>query len=139
MTTERLELRLPLKSQYDTVLRAATGVIAGMASFPFDEVMQVRVAVSEVFAMMMQQLPLGDDLPQKESNSGESSVVVKVAIQPDGIEILMTSPPEYRGLWDAPERQETVALLETLMDEVECTVQGTGAIAVRMIKRKAAE
>ncbi|MCH8993835.1 MAG: UDP-N-acetylglucosamine 1-carboxyvinyltransferase, partial [Chloroflexi bacterium] len=49
MTQDVIQMRLPLKSEYLPVLRAAVGVIAGGMEFTYDEVMQLRVAISEVF------------------------------------------------------------------------------------------
>ena len=50
-------MRLPPKPEYLSVLRAAIGVIAGDISFNYDEIIQLRVAVSEAFQMTIRQVP----------------------------------------------------------------------------------
>ena len=50
-TQDVVELRLPLKSEYVNVIRATVGVIAGTLDFTYDEVMQFRVALSEIFEL----------------------------------------------------------------------------------------
>ena len=47
MANDVFELRLPPKSQYVSILRATVGVIAGNMSFNYDEIIQIRTAVSE--------------------------------------------------------------------------------------------
>ena len=46
-----IEVRLPLKADYLSVLRATVGVLAGEMSFNYDEIIQLRVAISEAFSM----------------------------------------------------------------------------------------
>ncbi len=50
-TQDVIELRLPLKLDYLNVIRATVGVIAGALDFTYDEVMQFRVALSEIFEL----------------------------------------------------------------------------------------
>lgn len=135
MTNERFELRLPLKSHHASVLRATVGAIGGTISFPYDEIVQLRVAVSEVLTLMMKHIPLADDLPQA-ANPTEDRLVVSFTTEPDRIEILMTCPADYGRRWDTEEWRESEALLGSLMDEVEYGIEGTGETVVRMVKRK---
>ena len=135
MTYERFELRLPLKPQYGGVLRATIGAIGGTISLPYDEIVQLRVAVSEVLTLMMKHIPLANDLPQA-ADPTEDGLVVRFAIKPDRIEILMTCPADYERRRDTEERRESEALLGSLMDEVEYGVEGTGETVVRMVKRR---
>lgn len=58
-TNDTIELRLPLKPQYLPILRATTGVVAGVVGFNYDEIMQLRVAVSEVFDLALKHITLG--------------------------------------------------------------------------------
>ena len=49
-----IEIKLPPSSEYLAVVRATIGVIAGNMSFNYDEVIQLRVAASEVFSLAME-------------------------------------------------------------------------------------
>ncbi len=49
MTDDLIELHLPPKAEYVPIVRALAGVIAGEMSFTYDEIVQIRVAVSELF------------------------------------------------------------------------------------------
>lgn len=49
-----IEIKLPPSSEYLAVVRATIGVIAGNISFNYDEVIQLRVAASEVFSLAME-------------------------------------------------------------------------------------
>ena len=135
MRSERLGLRLPLKSEYFGVLRAAVGAIGGTLSFPYDEIMQLRIAVSEVLTLMMKHRTFADDLP-REAGPAEYRLVVRFALEPDRIEILMTCPADYVRRLDSEEQRESEAVLGSLMDEVEYGVEGDGEMIVRMVKRK---
>ena len=138
MTTERFELRLPLKSQYLSVLRATVGAIGGRISFPYDQIVELRVAVSEVLTLMMKHIPLTNDLIRAGVPT-EDRLNVNFAIEPDRIEILMTCSADYARRWDTEEWRETEALLGSLMDEVGYGIEGTGETIVRMMKRKSTE
>ena len=135
VTNERFELRLPLKSHYASVLMATVGAIAGTNSFPYDEIVQLRVAVSEVLTLMMKHMPLANGLLQA-TDPTDDRLVVSFATEPDRIEILMTCPADYPRRWDTEEWRESEALLGSLMDEVEYGIEGTGETVVRMVKRK---
>ena len=134
VTNERFELQLPLKSHYSSVLAATIGAIAGTISFPYDEIVQLRVAVSEVLTFMSKHMPLADGLPQTQDPT-EDRLVVSFATEPGRILILMTCSADYRHRWDTEEWRESEALLGSLMDEVEYGIEGTGETVVRMAKR----
>lgn len=63
-TNDTIELRLPLKPQYLPILRATTGVVAGVVGFNYDEIMQLRVAVSEVFDLALKHVTPGSEVSE---------------------------------------------------------------------------
>jgi len=127
-TNDVMELRLPLKSEYLPILRATTGVVAGVASFNYDEIMQLRVAVSEVFDLAIRHVMLGKGV------SEVSDVVVRFSVYTDKIEILVTGPQDYTSYLNSEEGKESLALLRSLMDEVEFGAEVAGKTVVRMVK-----
>ena len=133
MTTDRIELRMPLKLRYLNVLRAATGVIAGTISMNYDEVMQLRVATSAVFESAIKHLLHGEPAPEV------TDLAVSFAVHPDRIEIVMTDQAVYAGGPDSEDHRESLDLLRSLVDEVEFGIEADGKTFVRMVKTKSAE
>lgn len=125
-----IELRLPLKPEYLPILRATTGVVAGLISINYDEIMQLRVAVSELF-----------DLAIKHVMSGERTLEVKelavrFSVHPDKLEIVIMGPEDYTSYLNTEEGKESLWLLKSLMDEVEFGAEVADKTVVRMIKYK---
>ncbi len=140
--TDSIEMRLPPKPEYLSVLRAAIGVIAGDMSFNYDEIIQLRVAVSEAFQMTIRQVP------QEPQVSTAVGLVVHLTVEPDNIEIVIFKLQNYTSCLphlganqippDTEEEIESRALLESLMDEVEVGREAAGEPLIRMVKYKAA-
>ena len=125
-----IELRIPLKSEFLPVLRATVGVTAAVMSFNYDEIMQFRVAVSEVFDLVMKYVTPG------EQASEVNELAVRFVVEPEKIEILITEPKDYPRNLDRVEEQELQAQLGSLMDEVEFGFEAVGRPMVRMVKYK---
>ena len=129
-TNDTIELQLPLISEYLTVLRATTGVVAGVVSFNYDEIMQLRVAVSEVFNLAIKHIT------RRIGVSEVSEMAIRFLGYPDRIEILMAGPKDYTGYLNKEKGKESLALLRSLMDEVEFGAESAGKSLVRMVKYK---
>lgn len=133
MSSDIIELRLPLKREYLPLLRATMGVVAGSLSFRYDEIMQLRVAVAEVFDLVI------DHVTRRGRSAEENELEVRFAVQPDRIEILITVPNDYTASLDSEEGKESYALLKSLTDRVEFGIDVAGKSGVRMVKYKSAE
>ena len=122
---DSIRLRLPLKSEYLPVLRMASGVIAGVMSFRYDEIVQLRVAVSEAFSIAA------------KNTSGEmgseqtDEVEFRFTVSPESLEVQVLSQANILVDLDSEDAEESRALLESLMDEVEL---GGEQYLVRMVK-----
>ena len=130
-TVDVLEVKLPLKPEYLPVARVAAGVIAGGMSFNYDEVIQVRVAVAEAFALTM--IQTGRDDPA----SARPEVVIRFTVALDRLEILMAVPENTKLRISSLEVVEGEALLQSLMDSVDLKEEAEGALAIRLIKYRA--
>ncbi len=140
--TDAIEIRLPPKPQYLSVLRATIGVIAGDMSFNYDEIIQLRVAVSEAFQMTIRQIP------QESPGSIVVGLVVRLTVEPDNLEIVIFKLQDYTSssphlgtnqpLPSIEEEIESRALLESLVDEVEMGREAAGEALIRMVKYKVA-
>lgn len=131
MSDEVVELRMPLKAGYVAVLRATTGVIAGEMSFNYDEVMQLRVAVSEVFDIAI------GIVAQRNGASEDGELVARFVAGSDQLEILITAPVDYTSYLHTQEGYESLGLLESLADKVEFEAFDSDKTLVRLAKRRA--
>jgi len=125
-----MELRLQLKPKYLPILRATTGAVAGVVSFNYDEIMQLRVAVSEVFDIAIKYVA------QEERVSEMNELAARFLVHPDKLEILIMGPRNYTGYLNREEGKESLALLRSLMDEVEFGAEIAGKTLLRMVKYK---
>ena len=130
--TDVIELRLPPRSEYLTLVRAAVGVISGGMSFNYDEIIQLRVAVSEAVQMATQWAT------QEDIEAAGAQLVVRFTVNPDGLEILVTGPEGLARAITVEPDEEGLALLQSLVDEVEFGSGAAGQPLVRMVKYRTA-
>ena len=130
--TDLIELRLPPRSEYLTLVRAAIGVISGGMSFNYDEIIQLRVAVSEAVQMATQLAT------QEEIEATGAQLVVLFTVNPDRLAILLTVPEELARPITAEPDEEGLALLQSLVDEVEISGGAAGELLIRMVKYRPA-
>ena len=132
-----IEVRLPLKADYLSVLRATIGVVAGGMSFNYDEIIQLRVAISEAFSMAIRWYTVAEPIPTS-MELAVRELAVRFTVEPDRLEILIPNPGEYQTPPSLEEEIESQALLESLMDEVEFGGRESGKALLRMAKHKSA-
>ena len=130
--TDVIELRLPPRSEYLTLMRAAVGVISGGMSFNYDEIIQLRVAISEAVQMATQWAT------EEEIEATGAQLVVRFTIDPDRLAILLTVPEELARPITVDPDEEGLALLQSLVDEVEFGGGAAGEPLIRMVKYKPA-
>ena len=123
MTPDIIELRLPLKLEYLSVVRATVGVIAGTLGFTYDEVMQFRAALSEIFE-------LATHLAEHESADNPGDISFRFEPQQDGLRVRVGAAVNVVRDLVAEDQDESRALLDSLMDSVEFDTDGT----VHMVK-----
>ena len=107
-----IEIKLPPSSKYLAVVRAAIGVIAGNMSFNYDEVIQLRVAASEIFNLA------AEWVSQDIAASATGDLALQFVVEGGKLEILVPNQISYAVSLTGDEMAESRALLESLMDEV---------------------
>ena len=127
-----IELKVPPKLEHQSVVRAVIGVIAGGLSFNYDEIIQLRVAVSEAFEVMLRRVQ------RTGPEDSPSEVTIRFNTDPDSVEVLIPAWPSVPGYVATEEDAESQALLESLMDEIMLNGAEEGEPVVRMLKRKEA-
>jgi len=108
-----IEVRLPPAPAYLPLLRATVGVLAGIMSFNYDEIIQLRVAISEAFNLAIRWAA------HESSTTSPDEILMRFVVAPDRIEILVPKRPGSIGQIDIEREEESCALLESLMDDVE--------------------
>lgn len=122
-------MTIPARPEYVGVVRLAAAAIAGRMAFGYDEVEDLKVAVSEACSEAIL--------------SGGSEVEIQFAVNPDRLEVQVaggvgragapaedSAPPEDSVL----EPELGLLLMRVLMDEVRTERQGTRQI-YRLVKR----
>ncbi len=130
---DRVELRLPPRSEYLPLLRAAVGVVAGGMSFSYDEVLQLRVAAAEAFGLATRRLAVSG------LTKDIKDVAVRLLIRGAGLEIVVEDPAAHEASLERREQTESEAVLESLVDRVEFADVSAGEPVIRLVKLKAHE
>jgi hypothetical protein len=113
LTHDIVYLQLPLQIRYLPVLRSMAGVVGGVGSLDYDQIMHIRLAVSEVFEFVRRRAPPASAL------ADGFGLGCTFDLGPDGLEILITPPGDVSFEHSGPEDEESLALLNSLMNAVE--------------------
>lgn len=97
-------------------------------SFNYDEVIQLRVAVSEAFSLAVRCSNL------EMAGPSAQEMALRFVVENDRIEILIPALVDYTGPLDSQEEIESQALLGSLMDELEYGSGDMDQPIVRMVK-----
>jgi anti-sigma regulatory factor (Ser/Thr protein kinase) len=130
---ETIEVKVPPKSKYLPLLRAAAGVVAGGLELDYDEILQLRVAVSEAFDMVTRQIG------SNEAIDDSSEIVTVFVIRPDRLEVLVGDPGFRRGAAEDSKEKESRVILESLVDAVEIGAEERGHRVIKLVKRRSSE
>ena len=107
-----IEVRLPPTPDYHPVLRATVGVLAGIMLFNYDEIIQLRTAVSEAFDLATRWAK------QEGAPTNADGVSMRFVLEANMMEILVSNRLGFVGHIDVEREVESCAILESLMDEV---------------------
>ena len=135
-----IELRVPAKAQYISVIRLAISGMATEIGFKFDEIEDLKIATEEAVRKVIQYVV---------KETVETEFVINCGIYEDKMEIMVAdkgnsvsfeeakskSKPERRDEANIDLQQEDALglyLMETLMDEVKLNIEG--GVAVFMTK-----
>ena len=129
MADDLIELHLPPKAEYIPIVRALTGVIAGEMSFTYDEIVQLRVAVSELFDIVVRNTAQG-----KAGHPGEA-LILRFVLGPDQLELMIVVPEGHAAERTIVE-EESAALLESLVDEFDYAAGSGQRYTFRIAKHR---
>ncbi|MDR8408881.1 anti-sigma factor [Nonomuraea sp. 3-1Str] len=119
-----VSIRLPAASAYLSVLRTATAGLAARLDFTLDEIEDLRIAVDEACAMLLNEAVPGTDLTAEFELSGqEMQVTVEVAT------VGSSAPKRDDFAW---------MVLTALADDVEAATDSPDRMAIVLRKRRGA-
>ncbi|MEV0144084.1 MULTISPECIES: anti-sigma factor [unclassified Nonomuraea] len=119
-----VSIRLPAASAYLSVLRTATAGLAARLDFTLDEIEDLRIAVDEACAMLLNEAVPGTDLTAEFELSGqEMQVRVEVAT------VGSSAPKRDDFAW---------MVLTALADDVEAATDSPDRMAIVLRKRRGA-
>ncbi|WP_431036704.1 anti-sigma regulatory factor [Streptomyces sp. P6-2-1] len=123
-TEDFVEVRLPAAGAYLSVLRTATAGLAARLDFTLDEIEDLRIAVDEACAILLQQAVRGSVLRCVFRLIGDALEVIVAAPTTDG---------------RAPER-DTFAwtVLSALAGKVESSVSEDKTVSISLYKQRGA-
>lgn len=139
-----VEIRIPAKPQYVSVIRLAISGLATRVGFLYDQIEDIKIAISEAVTNVVQHA-------YEESEQGD--IVIGCALYTDKIEILVT---DFGNSFDFEEIKKEVGpyepnssitqlregglglfLMETLMDEVRVNSEnGVTVFMTKFVKRE---
>ncbi len=123
-----IEVRLPPTPEYQPLLRATVGALAGIALFNYNEIIQLRVAVSEAFSLATK------CVKRKGAPTSSDEVLMRFIVATNRLEILVRKWPGSIGQIDTEREVESCSLIESLMDEVVFGGESAGEPLIRMTK-----
>ena len=128
-----IEVRLPPTPDYLPLLRATVGVLAGIMLFNYDQIIQLRTAVSEAFNLAIRWAK------QEGAPTNPAEVSMRFVVAVNMMEILVSNPPGFIGQIDIDREVESCAVLESLMDEVRFGGGAANEPLISMTKYNTAE
>ncbi len=119
---DTISMLIPLKAEYVSIARLTVSGIASRMGFDIDTIEDIKVALSEILGKLI------------EKKSGAEKVNVDFQCLEDGISIKFKTPDQsIRGLFDNDADKFALAIISSLMDEIEIEKQGDNAIT--MVKK----
>ncbi|GAA4535050.1 MULTISPECIES: anti-sigma factor [Nonomuraea] len=119
-----VSIRLPADSAYLSVLRTATAGLAARLDFTLDEIEDLRIAVDEACAMLLNEAVPGTDLTAEFELTGqEMQVRVEVAT------VGSSAPKRDDFAW---------MVLTALADDVDAVTDAADRMAIILRKRRGA-
>ena len=133
LTSAIVHVRLPLRIEYLPVLRSMAGVVGGVSSLGYDQIMQLRLAVSEAFEFVSRRNPHKTAHADGESaRRGWHRSGVQLCDRPGQIGDPNNFSRAHASIeYRSAEDEEILALLNSLMNVVEIDPEKS---LVRLVK-----
>lgn len=119
---DTISMLIPLKAEYVSITRLTASGIASRMGFDIDTIEDIKVALSEILGKFIEKM------------SGTDRVNVDFRCLDDGISITFKIPDQsIPELFNSDEDKFALAIISSLMDEIEIEKQGNTVIT--MVKK----
>ena len=126
-----VEVTIPPKPEYVSVARLTAATVAARHSFTYDEIEDLKIAVSEACTAFIVRGTAGRPLTLRFAFEPDA---LKIGIETGGPGVVLDAAPVARQPMD--ERRLGVFLMQCLVDEVEVPTSGEGKAGLRLVKRR---
>jgi len=120
-SADTVSLCIPLKAEYVSVVRLTASGIASRAGFDFDTIEDIKVALSEVLGKIIENQPSVD------------RVNIDFSCQRDGMVLSIDIPESIPDLFDNEDDKFALAIIRSLMDDMQMIRQDH--IVITMVKK----
>ena len=120
-STDTVSVSIPLKAEYVSIARLTASGIANRAGFDIDTIEDIKVALSEVLGKVIEKQPSSD------------RINIDFVCQSDGVRINMNIPDSIPDLFDNEDDKFALAIIRSLMDDMEMIKQDH--IIITMFKK----
>lgn len=130
---EIVEVTIPPKPEFVSVVRLTTATVAARQSFTYDEIEDLKIAVSEACTALM------------ASGTDGAPLTLRLVLETQGLEIYietrgpgveLVAVPPRTGKEPLDETRLGVFLMQCLVDEVEVRRSPEGKAQIRLVKRR---
>jgi len=119
---DTISMLIPLKAEYVSIARLTVSGIASRMGFDIDTIEDIKVALSEILGKFIEKM------------SGAGRINVDFLCLEDGISIKFKIPDQsIPELFDNDTDKFALAIISSLMDEIEIEKQGDNSI--KMVKK----
>ncbi|HHY64620.1 MAG TPA: hypothetical protein GX501_06190 [Clostridiaceae bacterium] len=120
-SADTVSLCIPLKAEYVSVVRLTASGVASRAGFDIDSIEDIKVALSEVLGKIIENQPSID------------RINIDFVLQGDGISVNIDIPESIPDLFNNEEDKFALAIIKSLMDDMEMIRQDH--IVITMVKK----
>ena len=129
---EVVEVTIPPKPEFVSVARLTTATVAARQSFTYDEIEDLKIAVSEACTALMVSGTDGAPLTIRLALEARA-LEIRIETKGPGVELVATPPRTTEPL---DETRLGVFLMQCLVDEVEVRRSPEGTAHIRLVKRR---
>jgi serine/threonine-protein kinase RsbW len=130
---EIVEVTIPPKPEFVSVARLTTATVAARQSFTYDEIEDLKIAVSEACTALMVSGTDGAPLTLRMLLEARA-LEIQIETRGPGVELVAAPPRTAKEPLD--ETRLGVFLMQCLVDEVEVRRSPEGKAQIRLVKRR---
>lgn len=129
---EIVEVTIPPKPEFVSVARLTAATVAARQSFTYDEIEDLKIAVSEACTALLVAGTNGTPLTLRFTLEADA-FEVRIETGGPGVEL---APPGVRAKQPLDEARLGVFLMQCLVDDVESHKSAEGKAELRLVKRR---